>query len=112
MKKFVPLILAVLFLLDVGCAKSIRYSEEEIKSYPPNIQEHIRKGEVTPGMTQTQVRYSWGSPSVVRTLAPSEDGRSREEWVYKSLYGVFRTRLVFTDGIVTEIISNDPGIKK
>ncbi|MDI6890781.1 MAG: hypothetical protein QMC83_07590 [Thermodesulfovibrionales bacterium] len=111
MKNAILLALALLLLLGVGCTKSIRYSEEEIKGFPPNIQEHIKKGEVTPGMTQSQVRYSWDAPNSVRTLAPSEDGKSREEWVYER-FKVFKTRLIFTDGKITEIISNDPGIRK
>jgi uncharacterized protein YneF (UPF0154 family) len=111
MKKTGLLVLVLLFLLEIGCTKSIRYSEEEIKDFPPNIQEHIRNGEVSIGMTHTQVRYAWGAPDSIIVLVPSEDGKNREEWIYGKIAGVFKTRLVFTDGKVTEIISNDPGVK-
>jgi hypothetical protein len=97
--------------LQVGCAQSIRYSEEEIKGFPPNIHDHIRKGEVTPGMTPAHVRYSWGPPDSIVTLAPSADNKPREEWTYGKLFGAFKTRLIFTDGKITEIISTDPGAK-
>lgn len=111
MKRVIFLFLALLLLLEVGCAKSIRYSEEEIRGFPPDVQEHIRKSEVTLGMTQSQVRYAWGAPDSVIVLAPSEEGKSREEWVYGKFAGVFKTRLIFTDGTITEMISNDPAIK-
>jgi hypothetical protein len=111
MKKTGLLILALLFLLEVGCTKSIRYSEEEISGFPPNIQENIRKGEVTIGMTHSQVRYAWGAPDSVIVLLPSEDGKNQEEWIYGKLFRVFKTKLIFTDGSLTEIISNDPGVK-
>jgi len=109
MKKVIPFVLTLLLLFGMGCTKSIRYSEEEIKGFPLTIQEHIRMGEVTPGMTQSQVRYSWGSPSSIRIPEPSEEGELREEWVYLNLAGVFKTQVIFTDGMVTEIITNDPG---
>ncbi len=97
MKNAVLLISALLFLLQAGCTKSIRYSEEEIKDFPPTIQEHIIKGEVMPGMTSQQVRYAWGAPDSIKFLEPL-DGKAREEWIYSTM-GVFGTRLlVFFDG--------------
>jgi hypothetical protein len=97
MKNGVILISALLFLLQAGCTKSIRYSEEEIKDFPPTIQEHIIKGEVMPGMTPQQVRYAWGYPDSIKFLEPL-DGKAREEWIYSTM-GVFGTRLlVFFDG--------------
>lgn len=100
MKNVVLVILAFLFLLQIGCTKSIRYSEEEIKDFPPNIQENIRKGQIDLGMKQKQVRYSWGSPDSIRILEPFE-GKSREEWIYSSAgtMGVVGTKLLlFYDG--------------
>lgn len=95
MKKVILLILALLLLLQAGCAKSIRYSEEEIKAFPPDAQEHIRKGEVDLGMTQEQVRYAWGSPDSIKILEPFE-GKSREEWIYSTTgtMGVVGSRLL------------------
>lgn len=97
MKKVVILITALLFLSQVGCTKSIRYSEEEIKGFSPAIQEHIKQGEVVLGMTPQQVRYAWGSPDSLKILEPSE-GKTREEWIY-STFGVVETKLLlFFDG--------------
>ena len=111
MKKAIFLVLSLLVLLGAGCTKSVRYSEEEIRGFPIDVQERIRNGEISLGMTQYQVRYAWGSPDSVIVLAPSEDGKNREEWVYGKFVGVFKTRLIFTDGKITEMISNDPAIK-
>lgn len=111
MNKIVLLIVIFSLISVLGCTKAIRYSEEEIKDFPFNIQEHIRKGEITMGMTQSQVRYAWGAPDSVIVLAPTDDGKSREEWVYGKFAGIFKTRIIFTDGKITEMISNDPGIK-
>jgi hypothetical protein len=81
MRKALLLTAAFLLILQTGCAQSIRYTEEEIKSYPPRIQENVRKGQVEPGMTQEQVRYAWGSPDSIKILEPFES-KAREEWIY------------------------------
>ena len=87
----------LVFLLQTGCIQQVRYSETEIQSYPANIQEHIRKGEISPGMTNEQVRYAWGNPDFQKILEPYE-GKTREEWVYAKL-GIIGTKiLVFYDG--------------
>lgn len=100
------LFVAALFLS--GCATHARYTHDEIRDYPLEVQEKIIKGEIAPGMTPQQVRYAWGSPSAVRTLEP-EGGKQREEWVYSSMAGVFKTRLTFIDGKLVYIISSEPG---
>jgi uncharacterized protein YneF (UPF0154 family) len=81
MKKAFFLVLALLFLLQIGCTKSIRYTEEEIKNFPPEIQDNIRKSEIALGMNPQQVRYAWGSPDSIKFLEPF-DGKAREEWIY------------------------------
>lgn len=104
------LLVFVIFLFLVGCASSgVRYTYEEIKHYPPEIQERITKGEIALGMTKEQVRYAWGNPSSVRVLAP-EKGKPREEWIYSSSLGLLKTRLIFVDGKLTYIISNEQRI--
>jgi len=98
MRKVIIVILAVSFLLGIGCTKSVRYTEEEIQKYPTDIQENIRQGEIKLGMTTQQVRYAWGAPNSIKFLEPTPEGKTREEWVYSKL-GVFSTRLlVFVDG--------------
>ena len=95
MKKAVILLSVFFFLLQIGCAGSIRYTEEEIKNFPPNIQENIRKGEIALGMTTQQVRYAWGAPDSIKFLEP-QDGKTREEWIYSvaGTFGVVGSKLL------------------
>jgi uncharacterized protein YneF (UPF0154 family) len=100
MKEGLLFVLAFLFLLQIGCTKSVRYTEEEIKVFPPTVQENIRKSQVELGMTQQQVRYAWGSPDSIRFLPPYE-GKAREEWTYSATatFGVVSNKvLLFLDG--------------
>ncbi len=100
MKKAFFLVLALLFLLQIGCTKSIRYTEDEIKNFPPEIQDNIRKGEIALGMTSQQVRYTWGSPDSIKFLEPM-NGKTREEWIYSKTgtMGVIGEKLLlFFDG--------------
>jgi len=110
MKKGLLILFVFSFLIiQLGCIESARYSPDEIKEFPPATQEHIKIGKVVPGMTPQQVRYAWGSPANVNILKPSEEGKYREEWIYTRL-GIFKTRLIFIDGKLTYIITNEPGI--
>ena len=106
-------VLALLFVLffTLSCTEAIRYTVEEIEGFPPDIQDQIKQGEITTGMTLVQVRYAWGAPDLVTVLSPTEDGLPRIEWTYKKL-GLFKTILRFTDGKLTEIISTEPGMLK
>ena len=100
MKNAILVVSVLLFFLQVGCTRSIRYSADEIKDFPPSIQEHIKKGEVALGMTPKEVRYAWGAPDSIRNLEPFE-GKTREEWIYSSrgTLGVLGTELlIFYDG--------------
>ncbi len=110
--KLITLCMAVIaLLLSGGCTKSVRYSQDEIKDYPAAVQDHIRNSEVAMGMTRAQVRFSWGGPHAVKILTPAETGKERVEWVYEKLK-LFKTRLIFTDDVLTEIISKEPGTGK
>lgn len=107
MKRF---LVFIIFLFLFSCASSgVRYTYEEIKNYPPEIQERIAKGEIALGMTREQVRYAWGNPSTIRFLPP-EKGKSREEWIYSASLGLLKTRLIFVDGKLTYIISSEQRI--
>jgi len=57
------ILLTFLFVIVLlSCASPARYSPDEIKGFTPEMQEHIKHGEVVTGMSPQQVRYSWGSP--------------------------------------------------
>jgi hypothetical protein len=109
MKKHALVAVAVLLISLSACAKSIRYSPDEIKDFPPAMQERIKNREIAAGMNKLQVRYSWGGPDNVIVLPPSKNGKERIEWVYVKLH-FFKSRLIFTDDTLTEIISSEPGI--
>ncbi len=100
MKKALFIALGLLFILQMGCTKSVRYTEEEIKDYPPKVQEDVRKGQIDVGMTKEQVRYAWGNPDSIKFLEPFE-GKAREEWIYShaATLGVVGSKLLlFYDG--------------
>lgn len=86
-----------------GCTQVVRYSPDEIKGYPPAIQDAIRQGQVMTGMTTQQVRYALGSPSTVNILSPTEDGKPREEWLYSTVNVFMKTRLLFVDGKLMDV---------
>ncbi len=107
--RLLALLISLALLFAFGCASShIRFTQDEIKDYPIEMQEHIIKGEVVPGMTPTQVRYAWGSPDEVKA-STTREGKPQEQWVYSSTMGVFKTRLTFVDGKLTSIVSSEPG---
>ena len=109
MFRLLAIVSSLAALLLIGCASSqIRFTQDEIKDYPVEMQEHIIKSEVVPGMTPTQVRYAWGSPDEVK-LSNTTDGKSQELWTYSSAIGMFKTRLTFIDGKLTSIVSSEPG---
>ncbi len=111
MKRSLVLSFMVLVLF-AGCTRAIKYTYEEIKDYPPQIQENIKKAAVVTGMTLQQARYAWGAPTTVKVLKPTADGKDRVQWEYDRWGGIFKTILRFTDGKLTEIVSTEPGITK
>jgi hypothetical protein len=90
------LLAALAILLVAGCSQAVRYSPGELEVFSPEIREHIKKKEVSLGMSQAAVRYSWGAPKAVKVL-PDED---KEIWVYSSLR-VYVTKLTFLGGKLT-----------
>ena len=108
MKIAVLLLVFLSLIAAAGCAQSVRYSQDEIKDFPPQVQDYIRNSQVAVGMTRIQVRYSWGGPNAVHVLAPSAEGKERVEWTYQRMK-FFKTHLVFTDNILTDIVKNEPG---
>ena len=91
-------LLFVVAALGAACSQStVRYTAEELREFPPAVQDRIMKGEVAFGMTPQEVRYAWGAPEEVRKLTPV-DGKAREEWTY-TRFGVYQTKkLLFMDG--------------
>ncbi|MCE5195423.1 MAG: outer membrane protein assembly factor BamE [Nitrospiraceae bacterium] len=109
MKKINLVFCVSLLVFSLGCIEAIRYSPDEIKTFPPDIQESIKHGVIKPGMTIQQVRYAWGAPTMINILKPADDGKSREEWTYRrGLLG--KTRLLFIDNKLTHIISDEAGV--
>ncbi len=104
MKKGLYGVLILIFLFLNSCISApVRFTNEEIKAFPMEIQEKIIKGEVSLGMTTQQVRYSWGSPNTIRVLDPM-NGKQREEWIYTTA-GIFENRrLLFIDGRLIYVI--------
>lgn len=111
MKKY--LLYATLFIAAVfslsACAANVRYTPDEIKDYPPVVQEQIRQGDIAMGMTTQQVRYSLGPPTTVNVISPTLDGKPREEWIYSSLSLFMKKRLLFIDGKLVDIF---PEVRK
>ncbi|HIJ59600.1 MAG TPA: hypothetical protein HPP56_03170 [Nitrospirae bacterium] len=91
-----------IILSDSGRTSEIRYTQEEIKGYPENIQNHIKNGQLITGMTPHQVRNSWGGPEGVSSSKQS-DGKSREEWVYAST-ALCKVNVIFIDGKLAGLI--------
>lgn len=98
------LMLAAAALFIISCASDrVRFSPYELQDFSPEVQEHIKKGDVALGMSQQAVRYSWGAPAAVRIDEEKVDAYT-EVWLYTKMR-VFVTRLIFTDGKLTGIIS-------
>ncbi len=97
----------IVLALVAGCMPSVRYTYEEIRHFPPEIQEHIKKGEVVPGMTFQQVRLAWGPPRTTRVV-PSKDEHEIIHWVYQDMPFGSKTILVFVDGKLRSIIASSP----
>lgn len=85
----------VMLVFLMSCAGTVKYSPAELNVFTPNERKHIKKGEVSLGMSPIAVRFAWGSPNLVRVLRPDEQGRDREEWIYKKM-GFMITKLIFS----------------
>lgn len=98
------LLLASIAVLVMSCVgDGVRYSPYELQVFPQEAQEQIKNGEVALGMSQQAVRFSWGAPKIV-VIKDEIVGAYTEEWIYTRLR-VFVTKLVFTDGKLSGIIS-------
>ncbi len=88
-----------------GCAPPkprLRFTYMEIEAYPTNVQEAIRNQEVLIGMTPMQVRYALGPPESARTFSPRQN-EIAEEWTYRSVMKMKKVYLVFEEGKVSKI---------
>lgn len=86
-----------------SCVSHVRYTPEEIRDYPPYIQEQIGRGEISIGMTTQQVRYSLGAPATVNVISPTPDGKQKEEWIYSKMSVFMKRRLLFIDGKLVDV---------
>jgi len=112
MTKLLLWVVSLAAAFTVGCASSsIRFTQDEIKDYPVEMQQYIIKSEVVPGMIPVQVRYAWGAPDEVR-LSTTPEGKPQEQWIYTSAFGIFKRKLTFIDGKLTSIVSSEPGSVK
>ncbi len=96
-------------MLSVACLLTaclpqagLRFTYIEIENFPKNIQESIKKKEAVVGMTPVQVRYALGPPIVARTFS-SEKEEILEEWTYKSVMTMKKIYVIFKDGRVVKI---------
>lgn len=98
------LLLAAAALFIVSCSgQLVKYSPYELQAFSPETQEHIKNGEIALGMSPLAARYSWGAPKMVNVKEDLSSGYT-EEWIYTRMR-VFVTRLIFTEGKLTGIIS-------
>lgn len=99
-------ILGMVLVLIISCSTStVRYTHEELRAFPPEIQQKIIKGEISTGMTPQQVRYSWYAPKNVKTNKTT-DGKIIEEWTY-SYMGACPVILYFSEAKLQSIILSD-----
>ncbi len=108
MKKGERLIVAALTALATVSCTTSRVRREKFVSENPalsqNIKSAVTRGEVIRGMSEDDVRASWGEPvNVVSEVR--EDGRPVTTWVYEKTFGnyvnVYNVR--FVDGRVFEV---------
>lgn len=79
--KALALCLAAALLAACASVNSrIKKHQAEFDSYPPEIQQKIRDGQVDPGFTFTQVELALGAPD--RTYSETAPGKEREIWAY------------------------------
>lgn len=68
-----------------GCSSSpssrIKANQDLFNSYPADVQQHIRKGEVAIGFTVDQTRMAFGEPTQKNTVT-TQSG-AREVWLYR-----------------------------
>lgn len=97
-------IVAASCLLITACLPQagLRFTYVEIESFPQNIRESIKKKEAVLGMTPVQVRYSLGPPGLARTFSSGKN-EILEEWTYRSVVTMKKVYVIFQDGQVVKI---------
>ena len=104
----------LLVFLSLGCSSitgapmnpSPKPTQEERNLYLENhtntsrdSRNLIRNGLVDSGMTQEEVRASWGQPDSIKALSPED---ANEEWFYWDNWK-FHRKVYFKDGIVVKV---------
>lgn len=98
------LLMVIMAAALLSCTSYVRYSPYEIESFSPELQKNIRDGEIVMGMSPLHVRYAWGPPNYVMIAEPDMSGGYKETWIY-SKARIFVTKLTFTDGKLTAIVT-------
>lgn len=104
MKKTMFVSIVAIACLFTACMPQagLRFTYVEIESFPQAIRKSIKKKEAVLGMTPVQVRYALGSPRVARTFS-SEKEEILEEWTYRSVVTMKKVYVIFQDGQVVKI---------
>ncbi len=96
-------ILAISCLLTACLPQAgLRFTYVEIESFPQAIQDSIKKKEAVIGMTPVQVRYALGAPLVARTFSSDKED-ILEEWAYHSVMRMRKVYVIFQNGRVIKI---------
>lgn len=105
LSNFIFLFIAI--FLYACSSSSVRYTSEEIRQFPPDVQQKIIRGEISTGMTAQQVRYAWSAPKNVHVYQ-GKDKKYIEEWTY-SYMGACPIILSFYEGRLNSITLSDSG---
>ena len=83
--------------------EGLRFTYVEVEKFPQEIQESIKNREVVLGMSPVQVRYALGPPLAARTFSSEEKREIYEEWTYLSVMKLKKVYVVFQNGQVSKI---------
>ena len=103
-------------LIFVGCAGNLQ-QRQYVETHPDlseSMKQRILEKKISIGMTQSQVRASWGDPA--RQSKSIYEGATINQWVYGyprtiiatgQVYFVPTTWLYFQDGVLKNIQKNE-----
>jgi len=80
-KKKLFIIIALLFSVNIGCARTIQFGEGESES---GLQLYSLFSNIMPGMTESEVKERIGSPSVRNHDVEYQGMFYDEQWIYRT----------------------------